>query len=222
MRENTEGLFSTRQNLLPKGADQVTDTLRVSRHGSERLFRAAFQQARRRRKKITLADKSNVLPSMVFFRRIFEEIGEEYPDIHRESVYVDAACLHLVRRPESFDVLVTENLFGDILSDLAAALVGGMGLAPSADIGDRHGLFQPAHGSAPDIAGQSGANPTAMILSVAMMLEWLGHPETIRGARLIQMAVEKVLGSGNVATPDLGGRFSTRALGAAMAEALSQ
>ncbi len=117
---------------------------------------------------------------MVFFRRIFDEVANEYPDIETERVYVDAASLFLLRRPDSFDVLVTENMFGDILSDLAAGLVGGMGMAPSADVGDRHAVFQPSHGSAPDIAGKGIANPVAMILSVAMMLEWLKDSELAR------------------------------------------
>jgi len=125
---------------------------------------------------------------------------------------VDAASLYLLQRPQSFDVLVTENMFGDILSDIGAGLVGGMGMAPSADLGDQFGVFQPCHGSAPDIAGQRIANPVAMILSVAMMLEWLDHPETIRGASVIRSGVESVLRKPANRTHDLGGRLSTRDL----------
>ena len=118
-----------------------------------------------------------------------------------------------MRKPQQFDVLVTENMFGDILSDLAAGLVGGMGMAPSADIGDQHAVFQPSHGSAPDIAGKGIANPMAMILSVALMLDWFGHPETLRGAQMISDAVEKVLADPANRTPDVGGRLTTRQMG---------
>ncbi len=193
IRENTEGLFSSRLESYDLWPCEVTDRLRITRRGSERLFRSAFCEAGRRKGLVTLVDKANVLPSMSFFRRIFYQIAAEFPGIRAEHVYVDAASLYLVQRPESFDVIVTENMFGDILSDLAAALVGGMGMAPSADIGDKHAVFQPSHGSAPDIAGQGIANPVAMILSVAMMLEWLGNPETLRGAAMIHHAVERVL-----------------------------
>jgi 3-isopropylmalate dehydrogenase len=135
---------------------------------------------------------------------------------------VDAASLYLVQRPQTFDVIVTENLFGDILSDLAAGLVGGMGLAPSADIGERHAVFQPSHGSAPDIAGRGIANPVAAILSAAMMLEWLAHPETLRGAAAIREAVKTVLNGAGAEnrTRDLGGSVSTGEMGDRIVAAL--
>src|ERR1051326_5987772 len=114
---------------------------------------------------------------MVFFRSVFDAVAKEFPEVRTDRVYVDAAALYLVQRPHTFDVIVTENIFGDILSDLAAGLIGGMGMAPSADIGDRHAVFQPAHGSAPDIAGQGIANPIAAILSTAMLLDWLRRPD---------------------------------------------
>jgi 3-isopropylmalate dehydrogenase len=193
IRENTEGLFSSRLESYNPDACEVTDRLRITRKGSERVFRSAFRRAARRKRLVTLVDKANVLPSMSFFRRIFYQIAAEFPGIRAEHVYVDAASLYLVQRPDSFDVIVTENMFGDILSDLAAAIVGGMGMAPSADIGDKHAVFQPSHGSAPDIAGQGIANPVAMILSVAMMLEWLGNAETLCGAARIRHGVEHVL-----------------------------
>ena len=123
------------------------------------------------------------------FRAIFDEIACEFPDVETEQIYVDAAALYLLQKPQIFDVLVTENMFGDILSDLAAGLVGGMGMAPSADLGDRYGVFQPSHGSAPSIAGKGIANPVATILSAAMMLDWLGHPECLKGARMIRAGV---------------------------------
>ncbi len=213
VRESTEGLFWSRKNRFAKDAAEVTDTLRISRRAAERVCRYAFRLAQTRRGLVTLVDKANVLPSMAFFRSIFDEVAAEFPEVRTERVYVDAASLYLVQRPHTFDVIVTENMFGDILSDLAAALVGGMGMAPSGDIGERHAVFQPAHGSAPDIAGQGKANPVATILSVAMMLEWLPHPETARGAQLIYRAVERCLADPQNRTPDLGGTMTTAALG---------
>jgi 3-isopropylmalate dehydrogenase len=216
VRENTEGLFFSRKNAYTPDAPEVIDALRISRCGAERLFRAAFREAKRRRGLVTLVDKSNVLPSMAYFRRIFDEISEEFPGMHAEKIYIDAAALYLVQRPQSFDVLVTENMFGDILSDLAAGLVGGMGMAPSGDIGDRHAVFQPSHGSAPDIAGKGIANPTATVLSVAMMLEWLGVAE---GAGRIYRGVESVFAEPRNRTPDLGGSLTTTQMGDLLAEA---
>ena len=137
-----------------------------------------------------------------------------------DRVYVDAASLYFLQRPEAFDVLVTENMFGDILSDLAAGLVGGMGMAPSADIGDRYGVFQPSHGSAPDIAGQGIANPVATILSAAMMLDWLDDDETRAGAEMIRDAVRAVFCSRAARTRDMGGSMSTSAMGEAILAAL--
>jgi 3-isopropylmalate dehydrogenase len=221
VRESTEGLFWSRRARNAENEDVRTDTLRITRRASERLFQAAFRQAARRRGRVALVDKANVLPSMAFFRRIFEETSRLYPEIETETVYVDAAALRLVQRPESFDVIVTENMFGDILSDLAAGLVGGMGIAPSADLGDRHAVFQPAHGSAPDIAGQGIANPVAMILSVGLMLGWLDHSETRRAAAAIEQAVEKVLHAG-CGTPDLGGDLDTGQLGDLIAEEVAR
>jgi 3-isopropylmalate dehydrogenase len=213
VRESTEGLFSARLSKNNGSDSEYFDTLRVSRRGSERVFRAAFELARTRRKHVTLVDKANVLPSMAFFRKVFDEVARGYPDVDTDRVYVDAASLFLLRRPQSFDVLVTENMFGDILSELAAGLIGGMGMAPSGDIGDEHAVFQPAHGTAPDIAGRGIANPIAMILSVAMMLEWLKHPELTRGAAMIRSAVEEVLANPQNRTPDLKGKLTTVALG---------
>jgi 3-isopropylmalate dehydrogenase len=212
VRESTEGLFSTRLRPRVMGANEVRDEMLVTRAGSERLFRFSFELARGRRKKLTLIDKANVLPSMAFFREVFDEVAREYPDVETERIYVDAMALYLVQRPQSFDVMVTENMFGDILSDLAAATVGGMGMAPSADIGDAQAVFQPAHGSAPDIAGQSKANPVATILSVAMMLEWFGEEECVAAGARVRRAVESVMGDAANATGDLGGRLSTREL----------
>jgi 3-isopropylmalate dehydrogenase len=156
VRESTEGLFAGRHDSFDRGGAEVCDRMRVTRKGSERVIRSAFRLAQTRRKHVTLVDKANVLPSMVFFRAVFDEIAQEFPDVSTDRAYVDAAALFLVQRPETFDVIVTENMFGDILSDLAVGLVGGMGMAPSADIGDECAVFQPAHGTAPDIAGKGG------------------------------------------------------------------
>ncbi len=183
--------------------------LLISRRGAERICRAAFREARKRRKRVTLVDKANVLPSMVFFRKIFFEVAKEFPEVEPDAVYVDAAALHLVKDPRRFDCVVTENMYGDILSDLAAGLVGGMGMAPSADIGDSHAVFQPSHGTAPDIAGKGIANPIAAILSAALMLEWLDRPTLTLGAQRIRRAVDAALADPAHRTPDLGGRLTT-------------
>lgn len=203
VRESTEGLFSARLNKIPADVSEANDTMRITRRTSERLFRAAFREARKRRGLVSLIDKANVLPSMAYFRGIFEEISAEFPDVRTEKIYVDAAALYLVQNPRRFDVMVTENMFGDILSDLTGGLVGGMGMAPSADIGDTHAVFQPSHGSAPDIAGQGIANPVATILSVAMMLDWFDNEATKRGAAMIYRAVEQVLHAPEHRTRDL-------------------
>ena len=216
IRENTEGLFFSRLDKPRADATEVRDTMRVSRDRSERLFHSAFAAARKRRKHVTLVDKANVLPSMAFFRRVFDQVAEQYPDVGTARVYVDAASLFLVQRPQTFDVLVTENMFGDILSDLAAGLIGGMGMAPSADVGGRYAVFQPSHGTAPDIAGKGIANPVATILSAAMMLDWLGLAE--ESAR-IHRAVESVLTAGH-RTADLGGSVSTTEMGNRIVDAI--
>ena len=213
VRENCEGLFSARLERGDASQGEARDILRITRAGAERICRTAFALARQRRGTCTLVDKANVLPSMVFFRSVFDDVAREFPDVECQHVYVDAMALYFVQRPETFDVLVTENMFGDILSDLGAGLVGGMGLAPSADIGADHAVFQPSHGTAPDIAGRGIANPLATILSAAMMLEWLGDPDTQRGAALIYRAVERVLADPVQRTPDGGGRCSTQQMG---------
>jgi 3-isopropylmalate dehydrogenase len=210
VRENCEGLFSARLIKSDPASGEVRDVMRITRRGAERVCRAAFELASRRRKRCTLVDKANVLPSMVFFRSVFDDIAREYPEVEASRVYVDAMALYLLQKPHTFDVLVTENMFGDILSDLTAGLVGGMGMAPSADIGDDCAVFQPSHGTAPDIAGKGIANPIATILSAAMMLEWLGHPELFDGAARIRCAVETVLADPANRTPDTGGRLSTQ------------
>ncbi len=217
VRESTEGLFSSRKEICDLNADAAEDRLLVTRQGSERVIHSAFEQARLRRKHVTLVDKANVLPSMVYFREVFDRVAREYPEIETNRVYVDAAALYLVRRPQMFDVIVTENMFGDILSDLAAALVGGMGMAPSADIVGRYAVFQPAHGSAPDIAGRGIANPVAAILSAGMMLHWLG---AAAAAERIRTAVRTIFGDPLARTVDMGGSLSSAQMTDAILAAL--
>ncbi len=221
VRESTEGLFAARDLSRRDGDQAVFDTMRITRAACERLFDFAFALARSRRKdghrgRVTCVDKANVLPSMAFFRRVFLERAAQCPDVDADCLYVDAAALRLVQSPWEFDVLVTENMFGDILSDLAAALVGGMGMAPSADIGDRHAVFQPCHGTAPDIAGQGIANPTAMFLSAAMMLDWLGDrhriPECTRAAHALTRSVERAFADGTLVPVEHGGTAGTQAI----------
>ncbi len=218
VRENTEGLFYARGRGVMEGDTAALDTMKITRHGTQRICDFALKLAERRRAQgrpghVTSVDKANVFQSMAFWRKIFEEQARRYPDVSTDSAYVDAMALNLVLKPWRYDVLVTENMFGDILSDLVAALVGGMGMAPSGDIGDDYGLFQPAHGTAPDIAGKGIANPTAMILSVSMMLEWMAtkyDDETLAdGARLIETAVQDAFASQSVRPREFGGTSGT-------------
>jgi 3-isopropylmalate dehydrogenase len=211
VRENTEGLFAARHNSNQK-PEAVTDTMRITRNGAERIFRLAFEEATRREHRVTLVDKANVLPSMAYFRQIFQDVAADYPCVETECIYVDAMCLYLVREPQRFDVIVTENMFGDILSDLMAGLVGGMGMAPSGDLGESCAVFQPSHGTAPDIAGTGVANPVAAILSAAMMLDWLDGEATSKASRFIWNAVAQVLTNPQNRTPDMGGHCTTSSL----------
>lgn len=214
LRENCEGLFSDRLTPRPAGRDFETDTMKITQHGAERICRAAFELAMGRRKKLALVDKANVLQSMAFLRRVFDGVAKEYPEVETERVYVDAMTLYMVQDPYRFDVMVTENMFGDIISDLAAGLIGGMGMAPSGDIGDTYAVFQPSHGTAPTIAGKNLANPIATILSGALMLRWLGETKqdsvATQAAESIEAAVEKVLANPKNLTADLGGSLSTQ------------
>src|SRR5690349_16679814 len=204
IRESTEGLFAS----MGKGVvthEDARETLVITRSTSERLFEFSFKLAERRRQRgrrgtLTCVDKANVFKAFAFFREIFDEAAQRHPEVAAEHLYVDACAASLIKRPWDFDVMVTENMFGDILSDLAAGLIGGMGMAPSADIGDRYAVFQPCHGTAPDIMGQGKANPTGMILSAAMMLDWLGDKHGLEGAaeaaERIQRAVDQAYAGG--------------------------
>jgi 3-isopropylmalate dehydrogenase len=218
-RENTEGPYVGMGGNFKKGTpDEVAIEEDISTHkGVERILRAAFEYARREgRRRVTLSDKANAMTHAgSLWRRVFAEVGEQYPDVTREAVYADALALDLVLRPARYDVIVAPNLFGDILSDLAAALVGGLGLAPSASLHPgRPGLFEPVHGSAPDLVGTGRANPLAAILTGALMLRDLGY---IEGAAAIELAVRTALRNGSV-TPDLGGSLSTEEVGDRIAE----
>jgi 3-isopropylmalate dehydrogenase len=233
LRENTEGLYASRGAGVRVGEHVATDTLVVTRPGVLRICRQGFELARRRRgapadgvRRVTLVDKANVLKSYAFFRELFDEVAADYPDVRAEHAYIDAVTMYLVQRPAHYDVVVAENMFGDIVSDLGAATVGGLGMAPSGDIGDHYALFQPSHGTAPDIAGRGVANPLATILSGGLMLDWLarrdGNADAAQASARIRAAVDAVTRAGRVLTPDLGGRAPTKAVGDAVAAALDQ
>lgn len=229
VRESTEGLFASRGTGVVEDDAVARDTMVITREGTARVAEFAFRLAARRRARgrpgaVTCVDKANVFRSMAFFRKVFDEVAARHPQIAARHHYIDATALDLVRRPWDFDVLVTENMFGDILSDLAAGLVGGMGMAPSADIGDAHGLFQPCHGSAPDIAGAGKANPTAMLLSAALMLDWLGErhadPRLAEAAHCLEAAVDDAYRSGRIRPMEAGGSQGTLAIRDAVLERL--
>lgn len=223
VRESTEGLFAHMHEGTITDNHTATETLKITRPVSEKLFDFSFRLAERRAKarggggRVTCVDKANVFQSFWFFRSIFMERAERFPEIKKDAAYVDAFAMWMVQRPWEFDVVVTENMFGDILSDLGAGIIGSLGLAPSADIGDAHAVFQPCHGSAPDIAGQNSANPIAMFLSAAMMLEWLGDehedPRLTKAAGEIETGIATMLATRNGLTRDLGGDRSTQQCG---------
>lgn len=233
IRESTEGLFASREKFTIEGegeAEFATDTQVISKRGCKRLFNFAFEMASQRKAQgykglVTCVDKANVLGSFYYMRQIFDEVAAQQSSIKANHIYVDAAALQLVREPWSFDVMVTENMFGDILSDLGAGLMGGMGMAPSADIGEKHAVFQPCHGSAPDIMGEGKANPTAMFLSAAMMLNWIGlkhrNQKLVEAATLIEGAVEAAYSTAKILPFELGGNDGTEEITQAVFSRLS-
>ena len=198
----------------------------ITRKTCERLFDFSFRYTQRRNAQgrggkgvLTCVDKANAFKAYAFFRQIFDDIAARHPAVATDRLYVDACSALLVRRPWDFDVMVMENMFGDILSDLTAGLIGGMGMAPSADIGDTHAVFQPCHGTAPDIMGKGLANPTAMILSAALMLDWLAerhnHPAAAEAAQRIERAVDRAFARG-IKPCELGGSDGTAAVAKAV------
>ena len=218
VRELVEGLFAGRHDEIEESDESCSDRLTITRAGCEQLFEVAFAQARLRRRlygtpgHVTLLDKANVLRSNAFMRKMFDEVAARHPDVETARIYIDAGSMMFVTNPERYDVVVTENVFGDITSEIAAGVVGGLGVAPSADVSATHGVFQPSHGSAPDIAGKDVANPVATILSAAMMLDWLsdkhGDERCVEAASLIRSATASVL-AGGPKTRDIGGTAGT-------------
>ena len=221
VRENTEGEYAQVGGQLYPGTphEVAVQSATFTRHGTERVIRFAFDLARRRTRKrlLTSVTKSNAQGfSMEFWDRVFADVAREYPDIRTESLLVDAACMDVVRRPQDFDVVVASNLFGDILTDLSAAITGSLGLAPSANLNPARtfpSMFEPVHGSAPDIAGRGVANPMAAMLAGAMMLDFLTESTA---AALLENAVLRVLADAAVLTPDLGGSATTADVTAAV------
>lgn len=219
VRENTEDLYKGIEFEIDGGAVAIRV---ITRNACRRIAEFAFNLASTRRRKVTAVHKSNVLRlSDGLFSQVCRDVAKGYPDYIYNELYVDAAAAHLIRNPQEFDVIVTTNLFGDILSDEAAQVVGGLGMAPSANIGDRLALFEPAHGSAPDIAGKGIANPCAIILSSRMMFEWLAakrkDERCASAAQAIEASVREVLSLG-VKTPELGGSSGTLEMGTTIAE----
>ena len=219
VRENTEGAYSAEGQEVSADGETATSVTRTTRRGSERIVRYAFELARRTgRKKVTVVHKANILKSTSgLFLKTARTVAAEYPDIQCNEMIVDNTCMQLVMRPEQFDIIVTTNLFGDIISDLCAGLVGGLGLAPGANIGTDAAIFEAVHGSAPDIAGKGVANPCALLLGAAQMLDHLGQPEQ---ATRLRLAIVATLEAKDSLTPDLGGGGNTMAFAQAIATRL--
>lgn len=218
IRETTEGMFAGLKDPFEPSDESLTDRMTITRKTSEKLFAVAFAQARLRKENIgtkghvTLLHKSNVLRSNSLLVKVFREVASRNPDIETAEYYVDAGAMYFVTSPERYDVVVTENIFGDIVSEVAAGVVGGLGVAPSGDVSETFGVFQPSHGSAPDIAGRGIANPIATFLSAALMLEWIGgrydDSKCVRAAQHLRRAVEQQLVAGP-RTADIGGEAVT-------------
>jgi 3-isopropylmalate dehydrogenase len=222
VRENTEDVYRGIEYETEEGAFCIRV---ITKKNSKRIAKKAFETARRRngKKRVTSIHKANVMKKTCgLFARICREVAKDYPDIKFDELYVDAASMRLIKEPETFDVFVTPNMFGDILSDEAAQLIGGLGMAPGANIGDDFALFEPIHGSAPNRAGKQTANPCSMILSAKMMLDWLGEKyddkECLKAADAIENAVATTLRKGKDVIPDLGGKAKTIEMAKAMAK----
>jgi isocitrate/isopropylmalate dehydrogenase len=234
-RENTEGAYTSGSFILERAekVETVISPTLITRRGAERVVRRAFLHSMRRngapidgKRRVTCVDKSNVVRAHRFFRDIFREVAAEFPEVEAHYAYVDAYCHNLVRAPEFYDVCVAPNLPGDIVTDLGSVLQGGMGLAASGNIGDNHAMFEPVHGSAPDIAGQGKANPAAAILSVSLMLEWLGEryndANATQAALMVEQALAGALANREHHTPDIGGTATTRSAGDAVCRSLER
>ncbi|PJJ97927.1 isocitrate dehydrogenase [Lysobacteraceae bacterium NML75-0749] len=219
IRENTEGLYIGEGQSVSEDGQSAVSVSKVTRKGAERIVRYAFELAKKTgRKKVTLVHKANILKSTSgLFLKTGREVAQEYPGIECNEMIVDNTCMQLVMRPEQFDVIVTTNLFGDILSDLCAGLVGGLGLAPGANIGEKAAIFEAVHGSAPDIAGKGIANPCALLLGAAQMLDHLAMPEQ---AERLRRAIVATLEARDNLTPDLGGEGTTSSFAEAIASRL--
>jgi len=216
VRENTEGAYSSEGQGVSEDGNTATSIMRVTRKGSERIVRYAFDLARATgRRKVTVVHKANILKTTSgLFLKVAREVAAQYPEIETNELIVDNCCMQLVMKPEQFDVIVTTNLFGDIISDLCAGLVGGLGLAPGANIGTESAIFEAVHGSADDIAGKGIANPCALLLGAVQMLEHIGRPED--AARLRQAIIDTLQAKDSL-TPDLGGSSTTTTLAQAIA-----
>ncbi len=221
VRENTEGLYCGLEHFLTRKKDVAESLAVVTRSGSERIVDHAFKYARENnRKKVTVCHKANILKfTQGLFLDVAREVAAKYPDIEFDEKIIDASCMHMVMDPSQFDVIVTTNMFGDILSDLTAGLVGGLGLIPGANIGHDAALFEAVHGSAPDIAGKNLANPTAVLMAGVMMLNYLGQSEA---ASRMKTAIEKVIYEGKFVTPDLNpdSKVGTVEMGQAIIDAI--
>ena len=219
VRENTEGAYIGEGQSLSEDGETAMLTQKITRRGSERIVRYAFDLARKTgRKKVTVVHKANILKSTSgLFLRTAREVAQQYPDIQCNEMIVDNTCMQLVMKPEQFDIIVTTNLFGDIISDLCAGLVGGLGLAPGANIGTEAAIFEAVHGSAPDIAGKGIANPCALLLGAAQMLDHLALPQQ---AERLRKAIIATLEAKDSLTPDLGGEGNTMGFAQAIATRL--
>ena len=217
VRENTEGAYGAEGQTLTADGEAAQSLIRVTRRGSERIVRYAFDLARRvGRKKVTIVHKANIMKTTSgLFLNVAREVAAQYPEIACNEMIVDNTCMQLVMKPEQFDVIVTTNLFGDIISDLCAGLVGGLGLAPGANIGTEAAIFEAVHGSAPDIAGRGIANPCALLLAAGQMLDHLG---LIDCAQRLRTAIRATLAARDRVTPDLGGNGSTESFADALIE----
>jgi 3-isopropylmalate dehydrogenase len=235
IRENTEGCYVPARGGLSRAekTEMAIDNRIITRKGAERVIRFAFEMANRRsgtpkdgKKKVTCVDKSNVLRGCMLFREVYDEVAMGYLDVQKDYAYVDAFTQWILRKPECYDVAVMPNIFGDIITDLAAVLQGGMGMAASGNIGDDHGMFEPVHGTSPKYAGKDMVNPTAAILSLHMMCEWLGmrrgDDRLVEASRRIEQAVAKVLEEGKILTYDLGGDARCSELGDAINDRMGE